>query len=116
MTVRAAASSSVVVLVTCPTRASARRIAEHVVRRHLAACVNLVPGVESVFWWQRRVDRAREVLLLMKTTARRFDQLQRAILSLHPYHVPEIIALPIVKGHTPYLRWVRTSVVPSAQQ
>ena len=100
----------IVVLVTCPTRAAARRIAGELIRRHLAACVNVVPSIESTFRWQGKTERCREVLLVIKTTAPRFDVLRRAVLSLHPYDVPEVIALPVVGGHTPYLRWVGASV------
>ena len=102
----------IVVLVTCPTQAVARRIAVSLIKHHLAACVNLLPGVESVFWWKGRVDRCREVLLVIKTTAARFKQLKQSVVSLHPYDVPEVIALPIVSGHQPYLRWIDSSVSP----
>ena len=100
----------VVVLVTCPDAAAARRIAEAVVARRLAACVNVLPGVDSIFWWQGRIDRAREVLLVIKTTRAHFAALRRAVIALHPYKVPEIIALPLVAGHAPYLRWVAASL------
>ncbi len=100
----------VVVLVTCPSTAVARRLARQVVARRLAACVNLVPGVESVFWWQGKVDQAKEALLVIKTPARRFARLKRAIQALHPYEVPEILALAVRAGHQPYLDWVATSV------
>ena len=100
----------IVVLVTCPTKVVARRLANQLVRRRLGACVNVLSGIESIFWWQGGVERAREVLLLIKTTTQRFERLLRAILSLHPYRVPEIIALPLRLGHPPYLRWVASSV------
>lgn len=100
----------IVVLVTCPNLIHARRIATTVVKQRAAACVNVVPGITSIFRWQGKVDRAREVLLVMKTTARRFSLLARLVRHLHPYDVPEIIALPISAGHPPYLRWVRDSV------
>ncbi|MBI2495367.1 MAG: divalent-cation tolerance protein CutA [Candidatus Omnitrophica bacterium] len=99
-----------VVLVTCPTRAIARRLASRLIEERLAACVNALPGVESIFRWQGKVERCREILLVIKTTARRFPQLRAAVRNLHPYDVPEIIALPVVAGHTPYLRWVRSIV------
>lgn len=102
----------VVVLVTCSNRRVAKTIATTVVRRRLAACVNLLPAVESLFWWKGKVDRAREVLLIIKTTAARVEALRRAVVSLHPYDVPEIIALPVTAGHAPYLRWVTYSVTP----
>ncbi len=102
-------SSVIVVLVTCPTRAVARRIASQLVRRHLAACVNVIPGLTSVFRWEGKMESAREVLLVIKTTNRQFEPLRRAILQLHPYKVPEIIALPVIAGHRPYLKWVAAS-------
>lgn len=101
-----------VVLVTCSSPSIARRLAEPLVRRRLAACVNVVPGLTSFFRWQGRLEGASETLLILKTPARAFAPLRRAILALHPYDTPEIIALPVVAGHEPYLRWVRTSVSP----
>lgn len=103
-------SRVLVVLVTVPTPAVARRLARMLVRRRLAACVNIVPGVTSLFTWQGKVDQAREVLLIIKTTAVRFPALRRALQAQHPYDVPEIIALPVAAGAAAYLRWVRTSV------
>jgi len=110
---KSAVPNVLVVLVTVPTPASARRIADTLITRRLAACVNVVPSVESTFWWQGKVDRCRELLLVIKTTAPRFEALRRAVLSLHPYDVPEVIALPVINGHAPYTRWVRSSVVPA---
>ena len=112
--VRGRAQSSqpraIVVLVTCPTKTVARRLATALIKRRLAACVNLVPQVESVFWWQGKIDRVRESLLVIKTTQARFAAMKNAITALHPYDVPEIIALPITAGHRPYLDWVASSV------
>ena len=102
----------IVVLVTCPTRAVAGRLARALVARRLAACVNIVPGLTSLFWWQGKVDRCRETLLLIKTTAAGFERLRRAVLTLHPYAVPEVIALPVVAAHAPYQAWVAASVLP----
>ena len=101
------ASAALVVLVTCPKKSLASRIAIALITRHLAACVNILPSISSVFWWEGRVDRCHETLLIIKTTASRFSLLKRAILELHPYTVPEVIALPIAAGHPPYLKWVR---------
>ena len=100
----------VVVVVTCPSLNSAKRIAQHVVKARAAACVNILPGVHSLFWWHGKVDRAKEVLLLIKTTAQRFPALKRAVLRAHPYDLPEVIALPIVAAHRPYTAWVAQSV------
>ena len=103
-------SEVVVVLVTCPTSPVARRLANHLITRRLAACVNIVGGVESIFRWKGKTQRCREILLVIKTTRARFASLQRTILSLHPYDVPEVIALTVVAGHRSYLQWVRSSV------
>ena len=103
----------VVVLVTCPTVAVGRRLARALLARRLAACVNILPGMESHFWWKGRMDRAREVLLVIKTTRSAFGRLRRAVAGLHPYDVPEILALSVLAGHRPYLRWIASSVSPS---
>ena len=103
-------SQVVVVLVTAPSPAVARRIARALIARRLAACVNVMPGLISLFWWAGKLSRAREALLIIKTPARAFQPLTRAILSLHPYEVPEILALAVTAGHAPYARWVRASV------
>ena len=88
----------------------ARRIATALVRRRLAACVNCLAGMESTFPWKGKIDQCREVLLIIKTTPGRFAQLTRAVIRLHPYEVPEVIALPVTAGAAPYLRWVAQSV------
>jgi len=98
------------VLVTCPTTVVARRLGRALVARKLAACVNVLPNLVSVFTWKGKIEQCREVLLLIKTTANAFPALRRAVVALHPYEVPEIIALPIVAGDPRYLQWVRTSV------
>src|SRR5215467_1916593 len=86
-----------VVLVTCPSLALARKIARAVVQKHLAACVNVVRSpVESFYTWKGKLETAREHLLLIKTTASRLPQLENEVKRLHPYEVPEFIALPIV--------------------
>lgn len=97
-----------VVLVTAPPR-EARRLARALVDRRAAACVNLVPGVRSVYRWKGRVEEARETLLVIKTAASRVPDLLAAVRELHPYDVPEGIALPVVEGLEPYLKWVEES-------
>ena len=89
-------TDKIVVLVTCGSAEEARKIAHALVERHLAACVNVLDGVESVYRWKGAVEQASECLLLVKTTRGRFDQLQPAIRALHSYELPEIVALPIV--------------------
>lgn len=91
---------------TCPDRDHAERIARALVDERLAACVNLLPGIRSVYRWQGRVEAADEVLLLAKTAADRLDALQARIRALHPYELPEIVAVEIAAGLPPYLDWI----------
>ena len=102
--------SYLVVLVTCPTPRHATQLARTLVGERVAACVNILPRVQSLFWWHGRVDHASESLLLIKTTARQFASLRRTVLAHHPYDVPEIIALPITRAHQPYLSWILSSL------
>ena len=104
------AARHVVVLISCPSRAAGAKIAHALVRRRLAACVNLLPGLTSIFVWRGKLERCREVLLIAKTTAARFPALRRAVRTLHPYTVPEILALRVQAGDPPYLRWVTGAV------
>lgn len=98
--------SPFVCLCTCPDTASANAIAEALVERRLAACVNLLPGVRSVYRWQGTVERADEVLLVIKSSGARRDALIARIAELHPYDLPEIIALDIAAGLPGYLQWI----------
>jgi periplasmic divalent cation tolerance protein len=98
--------SALVVLVTCPDRRVAVRIAEALIARRLAACVNLVPGLTSVYEWKGAVERSSELLLIIKTTPGRYPALEQAVASLHPYDVPEVIALPVSRGRRAYLAWM----------
>jgi periplasmic divalent cation tolerance protein len=88
----------------------AERIARALVERRVAACVNVVPGVTSFYRWKGEIARDGEWLLVMKTTAARFEALREAVVELHPYDVPEVVALPIERGHGPYLDWIEQSV------
>jgi periplasmic divalent cation tolerance protein len=100
-----------IVLVTCPTRAMARKIARTVVQKRLAACVNVVRSpVESFYTWKGKLEPAREHLLIMKTTAKRLAELEREVMRLHSYDVPEFIVIPIIAGSPKYLSWLRESV------
>ena len=98
-----------IVFITAPTRAHALRIARALVSRRLAACVNCVPGIRSIFRWRGRVDACAETLLIAKTTARRLPALTAAVRRLHPYELPEVLALPTAGGSPAYLRWVARS-------
>ena len=102
-----------VVLVTCGSRAEAQRIAHEIVSRRLAACANLVEtAVQSVYRWKGKVEKAREFLLLIKTSAARLAALEAEVKHVHSYDVPEFIALPIVAGSPAYLRWLADCVTP----
>jgi periplasmic divalent cation tolerance protein len=108
---RAGAKNKRIVLVTCPSVALARKIARAVVEKHLAACVNIVLSpVESVYRWKGKVERGREHLLVMKTTAKRLAELEGEVKRIHSYEVPEFIALPITEGSKKYLSWLEESV------
>jgi periplasmic divalent cation tolerance protein len=99
-------SARIVALTTVGTQDDADRIARALVERGLAACVNVVPGLISTYRWKGAVQREGELLLVIKTRAERFEALREALLALHPYEVPELIALPIEAGHAPYLAWL----------
>jgi len=102
----------IVALSTVGKLEDAERIATALVERRLAACVNVVPGVTSVYRWKGDVQRDAELLLVIKTRADRLEELRKVLLSLHPYEVPELVALPIEGGHAAYLEWLDRSVGP----
>ena len=100
-----------VVFVTCGSNAEARLIANTVVQKGLAACVNIVPGsIESIYLWKGKVESAKEVLIVIKTMAKRLRKLEAEVHRLHSYEVPEFIVLAIVAGSSKYLRWMAESV------
>ena len=99
-------ADKIVVLITTSSEEEARKIAELLVNGKKAACVNIVPGVDSVFWWKDRLDSARESLLLVKTRASLFPEIVELVKRTHSYEVPEIIALPIIAGSEDYLKWL----------
>lgn len=100
------AADILVVLCNTPDESCANRIAQALVTNRLAACVNRLAPCHSVYRWQDKLEEATEVPLLIKTTAERYTELEAAIRSLHPYEVPEIIALPLIGGLADYLGWV----------
>lgn len=101
-----------VVLVTAPSVEVGQQIANAVLEQKLAACVNIVPGVSSIFFWQGQVQQDQEVLLMIKTRADLFEtKLAPLVQQVHPYDVPEIIALPIVMGSKAYLDWIDETTV-----
>src|SRR6202035_4762311 len=104
-----------VVLVTCASIAEARKIGRAVVEKKLAACANIVTGMESIYRWKGKVERAREVLVMMKTSATRLRELEREVKRIHSYDVPEFIALSIAAGSKEYLNWISESTIQAAK-
>lgn len=96
-----------VVLCTCPPD-RAVQIAQTLVGERLAACVNIVPGLASVYWWKDAIQNDSESLLVMKTTGEAVERLKKRLVEIHPYSVPEFLALAVAEGHEPYVEWVST--------
>ena len=103
-------ASRVVVLITTATEQEAHSIAELLVNQRKAACVNIVPRVDSLFWWQGKLDSAQESLLIVKTRASLLPEIIEMVKGAHSYESPEIIALPIISGNEDYLRWIDSKV------
>jgi len=98
------------VLVTAPGVKVARKLAEVCLKARAAACVNIIPRVESHYWWQGKVERGNELLMVIKTTASRLNALEKCVLANHPYDTPEFVVLPISSGNRRYLEWISGSV------
>ncbi len=98
------------VLCACPDEDTAINIAENIVAQKLAACVNVLPSVYSIYHWQDNVESAKENLLLIKTTTQKYASLEKVITSLHPYEIPEIISVDINNGFPEYLKWMQNSI------
>ena len=103
-------TDKIIVFVTCESREQAENIAQSVVMGKLAACVNVLPGVRSCYIWDRKLTWSDEVLLLIKTTRGRFDQLQDRIKELHSYDIPEIVSVTIEDAFDKYIEWIDFSV------
>lgn len=104
------AKSYSVVLVTVPDLKTARRLAKAALTQRLIACVNLIPKLESHYWWQGKIESGAEVMMLLKTAGSKLGALERLILAEHPYDTPEFIAIPISRGSKRYLDWIAQSV------
>lgn len=104
-------SAEIVLLCTVPNEEVANKIAHVLVEGKLAACVNIVLGLVSVYSWKGEICRDNELLCIIKSRDALFEKIEAAIRSVHPYEVPEIIALPIIKGHAPYLSWIHDVTV-----
>ena len=103
-------STFVVVLITAKNMQEAKKISGTLVNEKLAACVNIVKGVQSMFWWEGKIDQVSEALLIVKTKKSILRKLIKMVKSVHSYTVPEIIALPILSGDRDYLKWINESV------
>ena len=99
-------NESIVVLITCGSEEEALKIANALVEEHLAACVNLVSPIRSIYRWEGKIWDEREWMLIIKTQRHRFEELEKKVKSLHSYSVPEIIGLPMVEGSASYLKWL----------
>jgi periplasmic divalent cation tolerance protein len=98
------------VLVTAPDLKTARKLAQAVLGKRLAACVNIIPKLESHYWWQGKLEKSAEVLLLIKTTKSKLPALEKTVLANHPYDTPEFIATPLSHGNERYGAWLQDSV------
>ena len=103
-------TEALLVLVTVPNAETADKLAEALVGERLAACVNVIGGVRSIYRWKGAVERDAELLCVCKTTRDGFERLRARVVELHPYELPEVIALPVERGHAPYLDWIMASV------
>lgn len=107
-------TNKIIVLVTCGSAREARKIARALVEHKFAACANILQApVQSIYRWKGKVEAAKEVLIILKTSRTRFPALEREVRRLHSYEVPEIIALPIERGARAYLEWISESVRPA---
>lgn len=109
-------SSYCVVFITVPDANLGDRIAKHLVEEKLAACVNQLPGIKSRYRWEGKVETAEEILLIVKTRSGLLPEVTQYVKSVHPYSVPEVIALPITEGYAPYLNWIGANTLFSSSQ
>lgn len=103
-------SDAIAVFITTPNRDEAVSLAQMLVEGQLAACVQILPEIESVYWWQGKVERQNEVLMIVKTANVKFVELESRVRAVHSYETPEIVAVPLTAGSQPYLDWLRASV------
>lgn len=101
-----------IVFVTAPSLEVARELITGILERRLAACANLVPGIESHYWWEGEICNEAEVMMILKTTENRLAELETHVLEAHPYDTPEFVAWPIVRGSEKYLDWLTENTGP----
>eukprot|EP00898_Chlorokybus_atmophyticus_P000435 jgi/Chlat1/1392/Chrsp12S01972 len=113
MATMASTSEAAAVYVTVPDLAAARTLGRSVVESKLAACTNIIPGVESIYWWEGKVDSSAELMLMMKTQSTLVPRLTQHIIEHHPYETCEVIALPVIGGSEKYLQWIKDNTQAS---
>ena len=101
---------NIVVLITAKDNVEAKMLSDKLLEKKLIACANIIDGVQSHFWWQGKMDQAKETLLVLKTKQSLFKEIVKTVKAHHSYDVPEVIALPMVEGNPDYLRWIDESV------
>lgn len=99
-------AEELLVFTTVPNEETAENISQHLVEKRLAACVTRTAGCTSLYWWQGKITKDNEYILFIKTHARRYPELEKALIKIHPYTVPEVIAVPLIKGFGQYLDWL----------
>ncbi len=102
--------TNIMVFMTAASRQEAQKIVTALLDKHLIACANILGPVDSEFWWQGKIDQAKEFLVLMKSDEKLFTKLSKVIKSMHSYEVPEILALPVINGWRPYLEWLNATL------
>ncbi len=105
-------ADAIVVIMTAADRDEAARLAQMLVEKNLAACVQILPEIQSIYRWKGEIEKQGEILLLAKTLRSNFEELERQVRALHSYETPEIIALPVTAGSAPYLEWLDANVRP----
>lgn len=104
-------TDSIVVMITCSSKREAVKIKEVLLKKRKVACVNIISGVDSFFWWKGKIDSSLEVLLLAKTKKKMLKEIITLVKKIHSYEVPEIIALPVIGGNKNYLKWIEREVL-----
>lgn len=110
------ANQFTVVLVTAPTLTIARKLANSTLKGRLVACANLIPKIESHYWWEGKLESSSEVLIVFKTTLEKVPDLEKCVLQNHPYDTPEIITLPLASGTEKYLAWISNCLASPASE
>ena len=100
----------IIIFVMCGSRKEAQLIANTLLREKIVACANIIPGIQSKFWWKGKINKANETMLILKTIKANFKKAEARIKRLHSYDIPEIVAVPIAAGSSDYLNWIRSAV------